>query len=455
MKNDFYHALDVFVSEELNLGTNFDVVRKEVTLHQGTAIIYVINSLMDTETINDLIRSLGNASSFNNIPKECENVSISEETDINKAITQVFSGVALILDSIDESKFYLVETRSYPTRGVDEPSTEKTVRGSKDGFVENIITNIGLLRRRIKDKNLIIKIMQVGQKTKTDVVLVYLKDSKFIKIAETLEKKIQNIEFDELVMSDRALEEGLFNQKFNHYPLVRYSERPDVVAVNIIQGYVAMIVDTSPSVILTPTTLFEHIEHVEEFRQTPIVGTFTRIFRLIAVLISVFLVPLWMVLVLETDFSGVFLLRPENEVLTNLFIQVLIVEVMIEVLRIATIHTPSALSSAISLVAALLLGQMAVEIGVFIPEVLLYGALSAMGGFATPSYELSLANKITKMFLIILVGLFRKTGFLIGMFLLFLYLVSIKVFSVPYLYPFIPFDYKKCLSLFYRPSKNK
>jgi stage V sporulation protein AF len=218
---------------------------------------------------------------------------------------------------------------------------------------------------------------------------------------------------------------------------------------------VAMIVDTSPSVILTPTTLFEHIEHVEEFRQTPIVGTFTRIFRLIAVLISVFLVPLWMVLVLETDFSGVFLLRPENEVPTNLFIQVLIVEVMIEVLRIATIHTPSALSSAISLVAALLLGQMAVEIGVFIPEVLLYGALSAMGGFATPSYELSLANKITKMFLIILVGLFRKTGFLIGMFLLFLYLVSIKVFSVPYLYPFIPFDYKKCLSLFYRPSKNK
>ena len=136
------------------------------------------------------------------------------------------------------------------------------------------------------------------------------------------------------------------------------------------------------------------------------------------------------------------MLRPENEVPTNLFIQVLIVEVMIEVLRIATIHTPSALSSAISLVAALLLGQMAVEIGVFIPEVLLYGALSAMGGFATPSYELSLANKITKMFLIILVGLFRKTGFLIGMFLLFLYLVSIKVFSVPYLYPFIPFDYK-------------
>lgn len=455
MSTNYYHALDIQIAKELNLGVNFDVLRKEVKLQNGTAIIYVINSLMNTETINDLIKSLRLTSSFDNIPSECENASVSEETDLSKAIAQVFSGVALIIDSFSEERFYLVETRSYPTRSVDEPSTEKTVRGSKDGFVENIIINVGLIRRRIRDPNLIIKIFEVGEKTRTHVVMAYLKNSLYLHIAEILEKKIKSITFDELVMSDRALQEGLFNQKFNHYPLVRYSERPDVVAVNILQGYIAMIVDTSPSVIVTPTTLFDHIEHVEEFRQTPIVGSFTRLFRFIAIIISVFLVPLWMVLVLETDFAGVFLLRPREDITTNLVVQVLIVEVMFEILRIATIHTPSAISSAISLVAALLLGQMAVEIGIFIPEVLLYGALSAMGGFATPSYELSLANKITKIFLIIMVGFLHKTGFLIGMFLLFIYLISIKVFNIPYLYPFIPFDYKKCFSLFYRASKHK
>jgi stage V sporulation protein AF len=452
---NYLNKNDEQIGTALNYGVNFDVLRKEVNLKNERCVIYVINSLLDGETMNDFIASLVEIDEYSNIPYYSANASVQEEQDIEKAIHNLFAGVALVISEFENKSFYLVDTRHYPTRGVSEPSTEKTVRGSKDGFVENIITNVGLVRRRIRDTNLIVKIYEIGDKTITHVVLMYLKNSRFIDVAKQLEEQLANIQVNELVMSDRALEESLFKQKYNPFPLVRYSERPDVVAINLIQGYAALLVDTSPSAILTPTTLFEHIEHVEEYRQTPIVGTFTRFFRLIAVLISVFLVPLWMVVVTETDFSGVFLIRPEGDLTVNLMVQVLIVEVMIEVLRIATIHTPTQLSSAMGLVAALLLGQMAVDIGVFIPEVLLYGALSALGGFATPSYELSLANKITKIVLIILVGLFHKVGFLLGMFALFMYLVSIKVFGVPYLYPLVPFDFKKFINLFFRSSSNK
>jgi stage V sporulation protein AF len=180
------------------------------------------------------------------------------------------------------------------------------------------------------------------------------------------------------------------------------------------------------------------------------VGTFIRIIRYFAILISIFLVPLWMLTLTNENFISHIFVKIESVNNIPVLLQIILVELTIEILRIATIHTPNQLTSAMGLIATLILGQMAVEVGWFASEVLLFCSISSIGGFATPSYELSLANKIVKLILIVLVGLFGGAGFIIGVYLLIMFLGSISLFEVPYLYPLFPFDYDEYKKVIFR-----
>ena len=225
--------------------------------------------------------------------------------------------------------------------------------------------------------------------------------------------------------------------------MVRYSERPDIVATHVQHGYIAIICDTSSSVLMLPTTIFEILEHVEEHRQTPLIGTFIRLIRLFAVFLSIYLVPIWALWVSYKQWDYDF------------FIQVLIVELSIELLRIATIHTPESISNAMGLIAAVLLGQFAIDLGFFSEEILLFCAIGAIGGFATPNYELSLTNKYIKIMMIVSIMFFNIYGFVLFNLILWIYLISLKPFGMPYLYPFIPFDFKKIGQFLIRKPKGQ
>jgi len=447
---NYYNDTDKKLAELLNLETSFDVIRREVG-KEVKVILYFLSSLADSERVNELNVSLMLSNSEKYLSEQLSSGSIEEQGDVYKAFLAISSGMSVILCN---DKIYVVETRSYPSRGIDEPDTEKTIRGSKDGFNENIIINVGLVRRRIRSEYFKCEIFKVGDNSHTDVVVAYLDNKVNKKSLQKIIEKLKNTKIDGLVMSDRALEEKMFKQNFNPFPLVRYSERPDIVAAHLLKGHIAIIVDTSSSVIITPTTLFEHTKHVEEYRQVPSVGTFIRLLRYFAILISVFLVPLWMLTLNNDSFTSNIFVKLSNESPIPVLVQIIIVELVIELLRIATIHTPNHLSSAMGLIATLILGQMAVEIGLFQSEILLYSAISSIGGFATPSYELSLANKLVKLGLILLVGLFGASGFLIGFTLLVVLLGAIKTYGMPYLYPLIPFDYKEFLKVIFRPTIN-
>ena len=446
----YYNDSDEKLAKLLNLESSFDVIRREVG-KEVKVILYFLSSLADSERVNELNVSLMLSNSDEYLSEQLSSGSIEEQKDVYKAFLAISSGMSVILC---DNKIYVVETRSYPSRGIDEPDTEKTIRGSKDGFNENIIINVGLIRRRIRSEYFKCEIFKVGDNSHTDIVVAYLDNKVNKKSLQKIIEKIKDTKIDGLVMSDRALEEKIFKQSFNPFPLVRYSERPDIVAAHLLKGHIAIIVDTSSSVIITPTTLFEHTKHVEEYRQVPSVGTFIRLLRYFAILISVFLVPLWMLTLNNDTFTSNIFVKLSNESPIPVLVQIIIVELVIELLRIATIHTPNHLSSAMGLIATLILGQMAVEIGLFQSEVLLYSAISSIGGFATPSYELSLANKMVKLSLILLVGLFGASGFLIGFTLLIVLLGAIKTYGMPYLYPLIPFDYKEFLKVIFRPTIN-
>ncbi len=243
-------------------------------------------------------------------------------------------------------------------------------------------------------------------------------------------------------MADKTLEEFIMGGKWSPFPMVRYTERPDVASKHLMDGHVLLFVDTSPTVIILPTTYINCLEHAEEYRQAPAVGTFIRWIRLIAILGSLFILPLWLLFVMDPSLlpPQLSFIGPNEEGNVPIFIQIILGLIGVEFLRMAAVHTPTPLATAMGLIAAVLIGQIAIDVGLLSPEVILYLALSTIGSYVTPSYEVSIGNKITTFFLVILTALFGVPGFMIGTLIFILYLVNLKAFNTPYLWPFIPFD---------------
>ena len=336
---------------------------------------------------------------------------------------------------------FTVDLRTYAGRQPEEPDNEKVIRGSRDGFTENIIVNTALVRRRIRDVNLRFELIKITERSQTDIAISYIKGLASEEHLDYLRKRFEKIEHDGLTMADKALEEFLFKQKFHPVPFVRYTERADTCAAHLLEGHIAIVVDTSPSVILVPTSIFHHLQHAEEYRQAPLIGTFVRSIRFACFFLSLFLLPFWYLLVKEPSYLPDFLsfIGPKETSDIPVFLQLILADIGIEVLRIAAIHTPTPLSTAMGLVAALVIGQMAIDVGLFIPEVILYAAISAIFTFAIPSYELSIANKIFRNGLLIATAAFGVNGFFISTCLLLMYLMSLKPMGVPYFWPLVPF----------------
>ena len=376
---------------------SFDLNTRTLDFENEEVTINYVSSLCSDDLIAYLVEGITNHRG--KTLKDCiNNGDVKEETDLEKAQYAMLTGCAVVNY---RDKQYVLDTRNFPSRSVEEPETEKSVRGSKDGFNESMLTCAGLIRRRIRTIDLVMNKQTIGKNNPLDICLCYLNSQVDQSMLQTILERIKEIKNEDLVMSDRAVEEMILDQGYNPFPLVRYSERPDVVSTHILHGHIAIICDTSSSVMMIPTTIFEILEHVEEHRQTPIIGTFIRLIRFSAVLISLYLVPLWLLLTNDGNLDLVFLG------------QVLLVELAIELLRIATIHTPTSLSNAMGMIAAVLLGQFAIDLGIFSEEILLFCAIGDVGGFATPNYELSLTNKYLKIFLIIFAGFLGWIGFII------------------------------------------
>jgi len=439
-----------FFKEHIGMGTeSFDIGVRKIKILRKNVHIYYLNGLCDTAFIIQLLKELVNINDNEQMLTQAKSVidnrlvhqQVQPIKNLDEAVDNLLSGLILILIEGEDSGL-AVDVRSYPGRDPQEPDTEKVIRGARDGYTENIIVNCALTRRRIRDERLRHEILKVGERSKTDICISYVKDVANPKLVEKVRKELQNIKIDGLTMADKTVEEFIVKQGFNPYPLVRYTERPDVAANHLLEGHVIIMVDTSPSVIITPTTMFHHVQHAEEYRQAPLVGTYLRWIRFLGIIASIYLLPLWFLFVLEPQLlpNNLDFIGPTKEGNIPLVLQLFLADFGIEFLRMAAIHTPTPLSTAMGLIAAALIGQIAIDVGLFVPEVILYVAVAAIGSFATPSYELSIANKIARLALLICVAVFRTPGFIIGATVYFLLLASIRSLNTPYLWPFVPFN---------------
>ncbi|CEG28995.1 spore germination protein [Bacillus sp. B-jedd] len=456
-----------FLKNELGVGKSFDVIHLEVEYAGRKMALFMIDGLVKDDMLHLLLKFMANLKQ-----EQLKDVTIKEmmktyipyieldsTADLDKAVDTVLAGpTALVVDG--EEEIILIDARTYPVRGPEEPDTERVVRGSRDGFVETIVFNTALIRRRVRDRTLRMEYIQAGRRSKTDMILCYIDDIADNDLVISIKDKLSSIDTDGLPMAEKTVEEFITGKHWNPFPAVRYTERPDTAAVHLYEGHVCVIVDGSPSVIITPTTYWDHLQHAEEYRNKPLVGAYLRMVRFVAVWASLFLLPLWYLLVIDPSLvpENMKFIGPNDPGKIPLFLQFFIVEIGIDMLRMAAIHTPTSLATALGLVAALMIGQVAVEVGLLTNEVILYLALAAIGTFSTPSYELSLANRLIRLFLLITTSLFHTLGLVVGFALVVLYLSRMKSFGVPYLWPFIPFDAKAFKHVLIRtpiPHKNR
>ncbi|PAD26648.1 spore germination protein [Niallia circulans] len=456
-----------YLKEELGVGQNFDIIHLDVEYAGIRMAMFLVDGLVKDDILHLLMKFLAKVKKEElrkDVLKKLLStyipyIEISTVDDLNKVVDNVLSGpTALLIEGIDE--VLLIDARTYPVRGPQEPDTERVVRGSRDGFVETIVFNTALTRRRIRDRTLRMEFMQVGRRSKTDIVICYIGDIADPDMVEQLKKAMSHIDTDGLPMAEKTIEEFISGNNWNPFPKVRYTERPDTTAIHLFEGHICIFVDGSPSAMITPVTFWHHLQHAEEYRNNPLVGAYLRFVRYLGVFASLFLLPLWYLVSIEPSLlpGSLSFLGPNELGQVPLIIQFLLIEVGLDMLRMAAIHTPTSLATALGLVAALMIGQVAVEVGLFSNEVILYFSIAAIGTFATPSYELGLANRLVRIVLLISTAIFKVPGYIVGIALFIIFLAKTKSFGVPYLWPFIPFNYRAMRDILVRtpiPLKNR
>ena len=373
--------------------------------------------------------------------------------DISDAVTSVFLGKSLLaVEGL--AGVALMDAKGYPSRSVHEPPDGKVLRGSHDGFVEAVVPNMALLRRRIRDPHLTMEGHKVGSRTHNDAVLCYLDDKVDQSLLCKLRGKLLGLDVRSLSMAQESLAEAIRpKQWYNPFPKVRYTERPDAAAASIMEGSIVLMVDNSPSVMILPTGFFDFTQESNDYYFPPLVGTYLRVLRVTVFLLSLFITPAWYLMVSEPNrLPGWlnFLSSPEP-VSLSLLSQLLVVEFLIDVLKLASLNTPDSLSNSFSMLGALVLGDFAVQAGWLGPEVLVYMAFVSVAGFAQPSYELGYAFKLLRVALLLVTAAFDVWGFCLGVVGIFILLCTTKpLVGKGYLYPLVPFNGKALLRLLVR-----
>ncbi len=458
LDRNYSRNLDMFKTE-LGEGDNFDIIVREIKIADKQAALICIDGLVKDDILTEIMQSLFRLKKerlSGSVKKLLENgipyIELNTESKIDELLYAVLSGsILMLVDGCSEA--FVIDARTYPARNPEEPDIERIVRGSRDGFTETIVFNTALLRRRVRDPKLRIKLLRVGKRSKADVCVCYIEDIANPDIVAEIVESISKIEIDAIPMAEKSVEELIMPGKWwNPFPRVRYTERPDVAATHLFEGHVLIMVDTSPSAMIAPVTYFHHIQHAEEYRQNPAVGVYIRWVRFLAVMASLIVTPLWLLLALSPELlpESLKFIGPKETGNVPLFLQFLIAEISLDLMRMAAIHTPSPLATSLGVIAALLIGDIAVNMGLLVPEVILYTAVVAVGSYSTPSYEMAMANRLVRLFILMGTGLFRLPGFIITSVLALLLAGFTRSLNVPYLWPLLPFNYRALKSVLLR-----
>ena len=280
---------------------NFDVVYRTMKIGGRRACFYFVDGFVRDEVLQRIIQYMCGVSG-EDFPKEAHEFSkkhlpygeIGVVKDAEQLTVQLLMGITvLFIDGYDSA--LTIDCRTYPARGVAEPGKEKVLRGSRDGFVETLIFNTAMIRRRIRDPKLTIEIAQAGESSHTDIAVCYMEGRVDQELLEKIKKRIAGLKVDALTMNQESLAECIYPYKwYNPFPKFKYSERPDTTAAHLLEGNIVILVDTSPAAMILPSSVFDIIEEADDYYFPPLTGTYLRLSRMAISLLGVFLTPLWL-----------------------------------------------------------------------------------------------------------------------------------------------------------------
>lgn len=468
-----YRTNVAFADAYLRVDASFDLIRKVLRIGEDELTFYYIDGFVKDGAMEKLMIYL---LSLKSLTDGEENVADGEgaaqvfcrrhlpyvETDVNgdwkNCVQMLLSGATVVLGSRFGAYAIVIDSRTYPARSTEEPSGDKVMRGARDGFVETLVFNTAMIRRRIRDTALTMRYLTVGEKSKTDIVLCYMQGQADSAYVEMLWKKLTQIRTDALTLGHQSLAECLIRRRwYNPFPKIRYTERPDAASSQLLEGSVLILIDNSPEVMILPTSIFDFMQETNDFYFSPLTGGYIRVLRHVVFWLTLFLTPIWYLLVrnpqIVPDWFAFVL--PERNGSLPIILQLLLTEFLIDGLRMASLNTPDMLSNSLSVVGGLILGEFAVQIGWLIPEVILYMAFVTVANFTQRSYELGYAFKFLRMMLLVLTALFNYWGFFGGIVLIVILLFSNQTVNGKhsYLYPLIPFNGRALASLFIRKKK--
>lgn len=431
---------------------NFDILKRKIIMGGKQAGFYFIDGFVQEDMVEKLMQFF-----YSLKPENLKDIDTFLEegmpyTEVEKSsvlidvIKSFLSGMTVLyIDGFDEC--ILIDCRTYPMRSVTEPWKDRVLRGARDGFVETIVHNAALLRRRVRDTRLSLEMFQVGECSKSDVAVCYISDKADMKLVDDIKKRIKSIVVDALTMNLESLAECLFEHKWiDPFPKFKYSERPDTAAAAILDGNVVIMVDNSPAVMIIPTSVFDMIEEPDDYNFAPVIGTYLRWSRFVFTMVCMFLTPVWLLLLNNPQWIPDWLdfVTISDDITVPVIFQLLILEMSVDGLKMAAVNTPSLLSTPLSVVAGIVVGEYAVSSGWFNPESMLYMAVVTVGTYSQASFEMGYAMKFLRITELILTQIFGLYGFIIGIIIVICTIAFNKTISgKSYIYPLIPWDWEQ------------
>lgn len=452
----------------LRVNESFDLTRRELILADKAAAMYYIDGFVKADMLQKLLVHLvgltelgtGEPNSAANAAKSAvPSVEVEITDDIDRIVFSVMSGCSALLSECFGKGALIIDARTYPIRSMSEPENDRVLRGSRDGFVETLMFNTTMLRRRIRDTSLTIKYLNGGRQTRTDMALCYMNGTADAEYVAQLTRRLEKLNTDSLVLGHQSIAEALIRDNwYNPFPKIRSTERPDAACATLLEGGIILLCDNSPEAMIFPSSILDFLQETDDYYFPPLTGSYLRIVRHLIFWLTMLLTPLWYLALRHAELlpDALSFIVPREAGEIPIIAQLFLTEFAIDGLKLASLNTPSMLSNSLSVVGGLLLGDFAVSVGWLAPDVILYTAFTAIANFTQQSYELGYAFKFMRLLLLLLVALFDWVGFLLGLFSALFLIATNKTANGKrnYLYPLIPFNGRALARLLLRLKKR-
>ena len=456
-----------YLKKTLPIGTSFDLITRKLLLGETNAYFVGINGFCKTEILQRIFSDLQNPHFTEDV--KIENLETYVQSKIGYAqvtlsdswdtiIRNVLSGPsALFIDGFAQA--ILIDVRTYPTRGIAEPDLERVTRGSRDGFVETLLFNANLIRRRVRSPKLCFSMHSVGTDSKTDVSIAYLEDRVNGELLTTLSDTIDNLQVTSLTMGAKSLEELLLPKRWwNPLPSIQITERPDVACSYLMEGHILVLVDNSPVVLILPCTIFQFTQSPEDYYNSPSVGTYFRLVRFLCIPVSLLLMPLFLLLTaFFPDFSSRWGVLSSGAIGPGRIIfYVFTVEFILDLFKYSSSLSSGKFSGSLSVVGGLIIGDIAVSLNWLSVEVLFYGAVALLASLSISSIEFSDALRVYRIVLTVATSFWGLPGFIISLILVLVSVATTPTFGgFSYFWPLFPFNKKALGRLLFRSPTPK